>query len=83
MSAGSPCSNANRLAISDVIADPDMDDATRITCVAAAYRAVAMIGAVASAKTYNAAPGELVLPLLKVIHDTITGRLLPRMERFL
>lgn len=38
---------------------------------------------IAFAKTYDAAPGELVLPLLKAIHDAITNRLFPTMEQFL
>jgi len=38
---------------------------------------------IAFAKTYNAAPGELVLPLLKAVYDTITDRLFPAMEQFL
>jgi hypothetical protein len=38
---------------------------------------------IAFAKTYDAAPGELILPLLKAIHDTITDRLFPAMEQFL
>jgi hypothetical protein len=38
---------------------------------------------IAFAKTYDAAPGELVLPLLKAVHDTITDRLFLAMEQFL
>lgn len=38
---------------------------------------------IAFAKTYDAAPGEPVLPLLKAIHDAIVDRLFPTMEQFL
>jgi hypothetical protein len=38
---------------------------------------------IAFAKTYNAAPGELVLPLLKAVYDLVSDRLFPTMEQFL
>jgi len=38
---------------------------------------------IAFAKTYDIAPGELVLPLLEAISDTIVDRVFPTMEKFL
>ncbi len=38
---------------------------------------------IAFAETYDVAPGELVLPVLKAIHDTIANRVIPSMEQFL
>jgi hypothetical protein len=38
---------------------------------------------IAFAQTYDIAPGELVLPLLEAIYDTIADRVFPTMEKFL